>query len=135
MERNEVIATLERCWKHECDKCDWRDGASGYPWSCPRRNHAEKVAIKLLKAQVPRVMTLDEIYDCTEGDCLYYQCKGEFDGNVLYIWSEVGFYVDLRAAIHRFTCEPSLYGSMWRCWTSRPSAELMANTPWEGDAE
>lgn len=85
----------------------------------------------LLKSDEPRVMTLDEIYACSEGDCLYYQCEGEFDGNVLYIRSEVGFYVDLRAAIHRFTCDPSLYGSLWRCWTYRPSAELMASTPWE----
>ena len=112
-----------------CDGCSYYNAE----WCCCNIKHIMKDALALLKAQMPRVMTLDELYACNEGDCLYYQCEGVFDGNVLYIRSEVGFYVDLRAAIHRFTCDPSLYGSLWRCWTSRPSPELMASTPWKGE--
>lgn len=127
-----VVKGLDSCRPgRNCGECPYQE--LRHQGDCNKQMEAD--ALDLLKAQMPRVMTLDELYACDEGDCLYYQCEGEFDGNVLYIRSEVGFYVDLRAATHRFTCAPSLYGSLWRCWTSRPSAEMMASTPWEGDAE
>lgn len=114
-----------------CAECSYYNAE----WCCCNTKYIMKDALDLLDAQMPRVMTLAGICACKEGDCLYYQGKGSFDGNVLYISSDGWFYVDLRTATHRFTCDPSLYGSMWRCWTSRPSAEMMASTAWEGDAE
>ena len=129
-DREKVMRGLECCALSslgDCDVCPYTEIRCS--------DHLCGDALALLREQEPRVMTLDEIYDCTEGDCLYYQCKGFYDSNVLYISSDAGFYVDLRAAIHRFTCDPNLYGSVWRCWTSRPSPEHMANTPWDVSPE
>lgn len=129
MERNKVIAMLERCWKHECDKCDWRDGASGYPWSCPLRNQAEKAAIELLKVQMPRVMTRKEIED-SDGSEFYSEHRDE---EYMYLdHTEGSAYlmgnID-RLSLTKLRWED--YGKTWRCWTARPTDEQRKAVKWD----
>lgn len=90
-----------------------------------------KNAIEVLKAQEPRVMTLEEMW---EGEVYWFDCPGNFilrpvicnmydrgDSSYLnFIWQHGNFSWKI--------CE---YGRTWRCWTSRPATEQIDNTPWE----
>jgi hypothetical protein len=87
--------------------------------------------IALLKAQEPRVMTLEEI---REGEVCWFDCPGNFilrpvicnmydrgDSSYLnFIWQHGNFSWKI--------CE---YGRTWRCWTSRPTDAQREATPWE----
>ena len=90
-------------------------------------------ALALLKAQEPRVMTLEEVRD--EADHMYIE-KYSKTGSDLYgcaipgDWDKYG--------IELLICEYdtarlrwSDYGKTWRCWTSRPDEKRRAETPWE----
>ena len=83
-------------------------------------------ALSLLKAQEPRVMTLEESgedieiwYESINGACGY--------GDLCY---------DSKADLALYTphgikgVEESAYNKTWRCWTSKPTDEQRAATPW-----
>ena len=96
-------------------------------------------ALVLLKAQEPRVMTLDELETLQEDDVIWVEIKPVGDLTCISIemirfvekvqdpstWFELhttdsaGFYMT------RKTTEPN-----WRCWTSRPDEQRRAETPW-----
>ena len=85
--------------------------------------------VALLKAQMPRVMTLEEVTHSE--DWLWYERRNVYQG-----WVKMndcdGEWIDWEdCTIDRLV----FYGSQWRCWTSRPTPEQMASTPWEVDAE
>lgn len=96
-------------------------------------------AINLLKAQEPRVLTLDEVLNAedfvwaeiwTPGDrrwCLIYARinKSIYD-DILMLHEDSGF---------RWTRLESNYNMKggWRCWSARPTEEQRKNTPWEGE--
>ena len=82
-------------------------------------------ALKLLKAQQPRVMTLEEAKNfdfcfCESGNV--FVCRIVFDSIDRVIIQQFGkpdIYID-----------PNEYGIAFRCWTSRPTDEQMEATPW-----
>ena len=86
-------------------------------------------AIALLKAQEPRVMTLEEVTDCKEpmflentpfSDwCLF--CTS-VDGDS---WFSVGW---RNGSVTKY--KDIYYNKTWRCWTSRPDEKRRAETPW-----
>lgn len=89
-------------------------------------------AIALLKAQQPRLMTLEEV-KASKDDDMYLEISTRTD-EVPYITAAtldgvgtkgVAFYCshfDFVAYNRR------LYG--WRCWTSRPNEKVRVDTPW-----
>ena len=98
----------------------------------------EADALAILKAMVPRVMTLDEILENGGETPIYLECSDvvgmtpviyqpdAFEDGYLGFsgsWRNSGYYHETN------------YGKNWRCWTSRPTPEQMASTPWEVDAE
>lgn len=129
--REKVILGL-RCHKagyyEEClSKCPYRDDG------CETTLCND--AIALLKEQEPRVMTFEELNINTDEPVV---CWVEFPGK-----PEINVTAPSKAMAHislpflgtdirGFVVERN-YGQKWRCWTSRPTPELMANTPWEGD--
>ena len=84
-------------------------------------------AVKLLKAQEPRVLTLDE---ALEADLCWLEKKGDDR-----VWPcKVGG-GEKWAAIWRFDQEPMAvlrdeYGELFRCWSARPTDEQREATPW-----
>lgn len=83
-------------------------------------------ALALLKAQMPRVMTLEEVNKhagSIDPDPIFVEWKGTH-GNA---WVACSIYIiaDMLNAGNRNV----------RAWTSRPSPEQMRDTPWEGDSD
>jgi hypothetical protein len=76
--------------------------------------------IALMKAQEPRVMTLEEWKNLPEpkdGECLCYEIN---DGSRLQAM-----------LIKAFAGSEHLYGKAFRCWTSRPDEKMRRETPWD----
>lgn len=145
--RDKVIRGLECCldvqsgWKdavYVCPVCLYgkEDGAP-----CETLAPLMEDALALLKAQEPRVMTLEEIETFGDDGIVYLECRYIVDGItevkpaifqpdnsspeengyycVVSSWGKSGFY-------HKEN-----YNEDWRCWTSRPTDEQRNNTPWE----
>ena len=115
----DVIEGLDR---HLSDKRD--DPCFGCPYykhkDCEKKLGAD--AITLLKAQAPRVMTLEE-YDAwtdipfTERDPVFHEERTERGSVTCWVNTTV--------------CSLHEYGKNDRCWTSRPTYKQMEETPWE----
>ena len=79
-------------------------------------------AIALLKEQEPRVMTLEEVSNLPDRSPIFCEEKDpKFESEWELYMTE---YDDRKY--------DECYGREYRYWTSRPSPEQMAKTPWEG---
>jgi len=92
-------------------------------------------AIKLLKAQEPRVMTLEGIGD---GDCYWLEADEEIVIRpVICIRKEDGAqknYISFTWQFGTISLEAAEYGKRWRCWSARlarPTDEQREATPWD----
>ena len=129
--REKVINGLECHVKGDCAECLYREG-----WhTC---NPTPEIglfadAIALLKAQEPRLMTLEEIQHT---DAVWLETHGWVDGDVfetvLRCRSDFEDYVTEFATNDDcdITCVNSKIGIEWRCWTSRPTDEQREAIPW-----
>lgn len=98
----------------------------------PAYSEAIDLAIEALKAQEPRVMTLEELAD--------WHKKPESERDPIYVEylpnSGLG---TSKWTIEYFGFNPNLYpnknsgyyGKWLRCWTSRPTLEQRETTPWQ----
>lgn len=101
----------------------------------------EKVdnALSLLKAQEPRVMTLEEVKGMKRLTiCAVEQrskvIKTTFNaeyGGIVTLGNENFLDFGLYGDTNRYRRSEAGYGKTWRCWTSRPSDSERKNTPWE----
>ena len=112
-------------YKH-CLTCDYRHDIDHCQWACQTDGILED-ALALLKAQEPRVLSVDEwCNDRTtpdDGTPLCYEVR-EASGRCYIKWM-------LEKVFKRV---PEYYGVHFRCWTSKPTDEQRKNTPWiEGD--
>ena len=90
-----------------------------------------------LKAQEPRLMTLEEVVT-RRGEPVWFESKSgrTYNGYVLIYDVREGIGITgVRVGITQpgyITIWPSkdLYGVKWRCWTSRPSDEQREAAPW-----
>lgn len=83
--------------------------------------------ITLLKAQEPRVMTLDE-FQVSENNPKWLETKdGKHNRWTLGNAGYEKFYDN--CMVGYLPIEE--YGKLWRCWTSEPSDEQRKNTPWK----
>jgi len=108
MDREKVIKGLERFirdFKPFCgNKADWQ---------------RVEDTLALLKAQEPRVMTLEEYKALAE------KPKKERDP----VWEE---WSDMESTWAIPNQAYGGYGTSWRCWTSRPTDEQREKEPWNG---
>lgn len=114
----EELERLKKC-RHEC-KIDCL------------LEHYEKIKAErdaLLKAQKPRVMTLEEAYNA---ELVWYDQinTGVRPAKVIRVPNKTGVYRvmrfgDIDAWEHAYE-----YGEFWRCWTSRTTDEQRKSTPW-----
>ena len=133
VDTKKVIKGLEWClFKTGCNGCPYRN-------DCDDGTNMEKDALALLKAQEPRVMTIEELDGLQEDDVVFVEIKPVRDLTCISVelvrfikkvqdpatWVELhttdsaGFYMT------RKTTEPN-----WRCWTSCPTEDQMEATPW-----
>ena len=90
-------------------------------------------ALALLKAQEPRVMTLEEVQSC-ENAMWIELLGGKLSGKGFYAFvldrMKNGILeISTRAAYLRYNSKD--YNAKWRCWTSRPTDEQMEAVKWE----
>lgn len=130
-----VIRGLECCILRDpddharCSKCP-------YDGNCVNRLKMD--ALELLKAQEPRVMSLEEIEDALD-TVVWLDIPGAenlADGfSLIMAYSRKNGFVLLDSPFgdnpsqDRF--EYTDYNKTWRCWTSRPTDEQREATPWE----
>jgi hypothetical protein len=137
-DREKVIKGLECCTTQgfgciENKKCPY--GIQRYGSHCV--DSMLRDAIVLLKVQEPRVMTLEEVRKAY-GSPMWFESKGTFRGEkgfwCLHLGVSPSFHIRLMPTIGEQSTELSLtaYGSVWRCWTSRPTDEQREATPWLG---
>lgn len=88
-------------------------------------------AIALLKAQEPRVMTLEEIINSQLLGLVYYECKGE-SPEPAYIFHANKYCVDVMTMGKENTeaKEYKDYGVHWRAWNNEPTEAQREAEPW-----
>jgi hypothetical protein len=117
--RNEIIERLENLAKHAVHYV----GEPPFVMSLDD-GIALRDAIAMLKAQEPRVMTLDEVRALQDGAVVWIEDNDKVDvipAIVNHIWNGLPDMASFTAARAREVKADMLwYGVKWRCWTSRP---------------
>lgn len=132
--REKVIKGL-RCIAGDvvwCAHCPYSDvNGSGRGDRCKR--DCAKDALALLKAQQPRVMTLEEVRLLGKNAVVWYEYKSVYGQPrpkvVEFVFDEHITFTD--GNIYSFSADS--YGERWRLWTSRPDDKVRAKTPWASD--
>ena len=122
-DREKVVKGLELCGYMEgmpqCDSCPY-DGKQ-----CWKR--LKNDAIALLKAQEPRVMTLEYFDNSPEKDskgCLVAWVEYRRDEEWVEYWEDT---CDEWSVVRR---DDFYSGESYRFWTARPDEKRRAETPW-----
>ena len=133
-----VIKGLECCraYDYKCDGCPYADGG-GAEDGC-YSDELKTDALTLLKAQEPRVMTLEELFLLRFDDVVYVEMYPALAiisaivvDSIPWIQGELGV-LQIRC-----TQEPlanmdfAWYGKTWRCWTARPTDEQRKAVKWD----
>lgn len=139
--REKVIKGLECCLPMttrngfaDCKNCPYDRKITFEGGICECCHELMSDALELVKAQEPRLMTLEEV-KVSEGKDMYLEMYN-YPGSATYITAAtldgvgskgVSFYHSVFDFAAYNKCP---YG--WRCWSgSKPNLEQMNNTPWE----
>ena len=123
VDREKVISGLELCLEGLSDICPYKD--SDAPGGC--RDELMHDALVLLKAQEPRVMTLEYFDNSPDKDskgCLVAWVEYRRDEEWAEYWEDT---CDEWSVIRR---DDFYSGESYRFWTSRPSDEQREAIPW-----
>lgn len=138
-ELEKVIAGLESCRPgRNCGTCPYHEFFD--KGICNRR--LEDDALALLEAQMPRVMTLDEAKAHLGNPVWveekvvvngYWKILFDVDGEAFHMTTGQIEFGGMLTGHSMFAV--NCYGTDFRLWTSRPTPEQMASTPWEGEKD
>ena len=98
---------------------------------------AAEDAVELLKAQEPRVMTLDELRQLEHTDhIVWIEANGDpesFDGyaevTTNFVTKDIELFVPGNEV--EFIPDNKNYGKTWRCWSSKPTDKQREAVPWQ----
>ena len=139
-DREKVIKGMECCLVfgedllYKCDECPYRateDERKVIDWRCHLKE-LRKDALELLKAQEPRVLTLEEVHEMAWDYC--YLEEEVIKDKVLQIYSgkyRIKCITWPSIASCVLTFGDNAYGKRWRCWTSRPTDEQRKAVKWD----
>ena len=129
VDREKVIKGLECCVNSlgECEICPYDEGMGKL--ACGKNLYSD--ALALLKAQEPRVMTLEEVTE-DRPDVVWFDDRHYKLTYPAFISNgEVtGWMVSLSKGYYERHDHIDGYGKNWRCWTSRPTDEQREAEPW-----
>ena len=128
-DREKVIKGLEACWDGGCAECPY----------CETCSDAEDFvdlahdALELLKAQEPRVLTLEEVRNNCP-DCVYVETKTGWLECTIQDCGESDKYDGIFVyGINEYFMESwDIYGKWWRCWSAKPSDAERKAVAWNG---
>lgn len=136
-DREKVMWSLARCSCGVPDACSDCCYDNWPPRICVQ--HLTNDALTLLKAQQPRVMTLDEIHGLINAP-MWRETKSRhkdlYNGWMLAYDIQKGMGI---TGIRLGMCDPSRhmcwcklddYGKTWRCWNAEPTEEQMEAVQW-----
>ena len=139
-DREKVIKGLECCLANGHNNCPYKSTDEGIDKVTSCTTYLMKDALALLKAQEPRVMTLEEIGNALKMP-IWKETKSAnkdlYTGWVLAYDIQKGLGI---TGTRLGMSEPSGrvvwyklddYGKTWRCWTSRPTDEQMKEAKWD----
>lgn len=140
--RENVVKGIECCLgdtrtdlPNLCTICPYAHGSYATQ-TCGKKLRED--ALALLQAQEPRVMTLEEVQALHANDVVWLEDKGK--PNIIpgivrnrCLWPHSATMVTnfMCGDGCKVTADDDDYGKRWRCWTSRPDEQRMAETPWE----
>lgn len=133
--REKVIRGLECCYKDEiqhCADCPYVESPDDDLLVCTGDVIAD--ALELLKAQEPRVMTLEEVEALPYGYVLIETDKKDSLHwvDALLFCKNTNFSFDFITLEGRARLLGADYNMEWRCWTSRPTDEQREEVKWNG---
>ena len=118
-----------------CEVCPYAElcYSDGIPLCSPMA----KDALELLKVQEPRVMTLEELEDWD--GAIFFEA---YETDMYYaLIDDVNLMAGIKGQYSFVNVEPGQwnahiwggehYGSIWRCWTSRPTDAQREATQWK----
>ena len=124
--REKVVKGLECCILHDpddkprCESCPY-DGAC--------QNRLKRDALKLLKAQEPRVLTLEEV---KTAEVVFLEFQNVITIRIVDTWFGNGDgdirLVGMDGA--RYMAKDA-YNDSWRCWTAKPTEEQRKAAEWK----
>lgn len=141
-----VIKGLECCRRGFCFFCPYNDGIDENV-ECKQKWADD--ALELLKAQEPRVMTLEEVCAAVQKNAtLFTECEKEnqWVTEGMAHFSDLALFNDpkydeCKITFIRHTYDGTQknewyvrlknYNKTWRCWTSRPTDEQREAVKWE----
>lgn len=94
---------------------------------------AVATVIAALKAQEPRVMTLDELQALQRQDVVWLEDADKeaiIPGIVITAYKKEWQFITFTSYSGLFCVSYVDYGKRWRCWTSRPADEQREAIPW-----
>ena len=89
------------------------------------------LAVKALKEQEPRVLTLEEVRD--EYEVVWMETKYLLSPTVCLVdngESNVDWLYFAFGSDNSYGVAGRLYGKNWRCWSAKPTEEQREATPW-----
>ena len=129
MQKEKVIESLDFCINH---RCGWNCHYAGID-ECEME--LKKDALAMLKAQEPRVMTLDEVKQHNnQNGCVWFE-QPTYNADAAFAIQDeecteiISPYI-LGEPINHGYWSNSNYNVTWRCWVSRPTDEQREVTPW-----
>ena len=139
-DREKVIKGLECCAMQnvidlpDCEHCPYKDDSG----TCTTQTQLFQDAIELLKAQEPRVLTLEEVKEMKRLTiCAVEQrskvIKNTFNveyGGIVTLGNKNFLDFVLYGDTNRYRRTEAGYGKTWRCWTARPEEKVRIETPW-----
>ena len=132
-EREKVIKGLEHCIGDNCYGDKWSE--------CKYSGHGcidalLEDSLALLKAQEPRVMTLEEVKQHNNQDgCVWFE-QLTYNAVAAFVRKEdleievISPYILGNPINHGYWTNGN-YGKTWRCWTTRPTDEQREKVKWE----
>ena len=89
-----------------------------------------KDALKVIQAQEPRVMKLEEV---DEGKPYWLEMRGAVSEYAICNLNDHGdsAFLDFATQLGYKTLETDGYGKCWRCWTARPTDEQREAVSWD----
>lgn len=124
-----AIKGLECCRRGFCFFCPYNDGIDENV-EC-KQKWADDV-LSLLKAQEPKVVTQEELFTLPIDTPVFIEeNNNECGWNVFCGIDEMDdvCFCGFQASADYYSLKE--YNKSWRCWTSRPSEEQRAATPWD----
>lgn len=131
IDREKVINGLECCIERDpddhtrCGECPYKSTMCG--------NRLKIEALALLKAQQPRLMTLEEVIALPYG---YVLIETDKNGSLCWVdallfCKNTNFSFDFITLEGRARLLGAEYNKEWRCWTDLPTAEQREAEPWK----